>query len=185
MASAPVLAAPVLAPPPASVPLEEVKAYLRIVGSEEDALLAGFVRSAGAACEDFTRLALIERAVEERVAARAGWVRLAQTPVRAILGMSLLGGDGAATALAAGAFSVDIDAAGDGWVRMTSGGSGGPYVVAYRAGLGADWNGVPEALRLGIVRLAAHFFQHRGAEGAAPPAAVTALWLPYRRLRLS
>jgi hypothetical protein len=46
---------------------------------------------------------------------------------------------------------------------------------------------LPAALRHGILRLAAHFYTHRASEGAPggePPAAVTALWRPYRRLRL-
>jgi hypothetical protein len=33
----------------------------------------------------------------------------------------------------------------------------------------------------GVVLLAAHLFEHRG-DGATPPAAVAALWRPYRRL---
>ena len=58
-------------------------------------------------------------------------------------------------------------------------------LVRYGAGRAHDWNGVPEPLRHGIVRMAAHLYTHRdGEDGGAPPAAVTALWLPYRRLRL-
>jgi uncharacterized phiE125 gp8 family phage protein len=57
--------------------------------------------------------------------------------------------------------------------------------VHYRAGLAAGWNGVAEPLRQGVVRMAAHLYAHRdAADGRGPPAAVTALWLPYRRLRL-
>jgi uncharacterized phiE125 gp8 family phage protein len=49
-----------------------------------------------------------------------------------------------------------------------------------------DWTGLPEALRQGVVRLAAHFYTHRtAAEDEGPPAAVTALWRPWRRMRLS
>jgi uncharacterized phiE125 gp8 family phage protein len=43
-----------LAEAPAPVALQEVKALLRIDGSAEDALIAGFVRSAAASCEAFT-----------------------------------------------------------------------------------------------------------------------------------
>jgi uncharacterized phiE125 gp8 family phage protein len=51
--------------------------------------------------------------------------------------------------------------------------------------MATDPNGLPEALRHGIVRLAAHLYSHRDeAEQAGPPAAVTALWRPWRRLRL-
>ena len=58
--------------------------------------------------------------------------------------------------------------------------------VAYRAGLAADWPSLPEALRQGAVRLVAHLHAHRDAgDDAGPPAAVAALWRPYRRMRLS
>ena len=57
--------------------------------------------------------------------------------------------------------------------------------VRYTAGLADEANGVPEAIRHGIVRLAAHLYQKREAhETAPPPATVTALWRPWRRLRL-
>jgi hypothetical protein len=47
------------------------------------------------------------------------------------------------------------------------------------------WSEVPEALRQGMVRLAAHLYAHRDREeGAGPPAAVTALWRLWRRLGL-
>jgi uncharacterized phiE125 gp8 family phage protein len=90
---------------------------------------------------------------------------------------------GAETPLPAGAYAVDIDAAGDGWVRVTGPGGAKRVRVAYRAGLAAEENGVPEPLRQGIVRLAAHLYGARD-QAAAPPAAVTALWRPWRRMRL-
>jgi uncharacterized phiE125 gp8 family phage protein len=173
-------------PTRAIVPVEELKAWLRIVGSEEDALLAALIRSATELCEQFTRLALIERDVEQTLPGRPVWSRLEQGPVRAILGVSALGADGEAAPLAAGDYALDVDAAGAGWVRVLRSGAAQRVLVRYRAGLGADWNGVPEALRHGVVRMAAHLYARRdGDDGAAPPAAVAALWLPYRKLRLA
>lgn len=174
-----------VAPPPLPVPLEQAKAYLRIAGSDEDALLAGLVRSAAELCEAFTGLALIEREVAETLPARPAWRRLALTPVRSILAITALGAEGGRSALASADYAVDIDASGDGWVRVLRGGEAGSVLVSYRAGQAADWNGIAEPLRQGIVRMAAHLYAHRDREdGAGPPAAVTALWLPYRRLRL-
>lgn len=172
-----------LQPPPPLVPVEQVKAYLRMAGSEEDALIAGLLRSATEYCEAFTRTVLIARDVEETVPARAAWTRLSLAPVQAITGVFRPGAGDEQEALPADSYAIDVDAAGAGWVR---GGAGtGRLLIRYRAGLAADWNGVAEPLRQGVVRLTAHFYAHRdGAEGGAPPAAVTALWLPYRRLRL-
>ena len=90
--------------------------------------------------------------------------------------------DGAAFALAADAYAIDIDAGGQGWLRVLAPGAAGRARVTYQAGLAADWAGVPAPLAQGVVLLAAHLFS--GAAGE-PPAAVTALWRPWRRLRLA
>ncbi len=177
----------------APVPLAEIKAYLRIGTSEEDALLAGLARGAADMCEAFTGRALLARPVEEVLPASASWTRLGAAPVRAIDGLASLAADGTATILPAEDYAIDIDAAGDGWVRLTGTGNTRRVRVSYSAGMATDPNGIPEALRHGIVRLAAHFYTHRDAAGpgsgpgpgaSGPPAAVTALWRPWRRLRL-
>lgn len=173
-------AAPVL-----PVGLAELKADARIGTSDEDALLAGFARAATDLCERFTGSLLIARAVTEIVPARAVWTRLGASPVRSIENVSAVGADGEAALLSPGAYAIDIDAAGEGWVRLTAARGEARLKVAYVAGLAADGNGVPEALRQGIVRLAVHSYARRdAAEPGAPPAAVTALWRPWRRLRL-
>ena len=48
-----------------------------------------------------------------------------------------------------------------------------------------DENGVPEPIRQGVLRLVAYLFTSRDGAGGDPPAAVTALWRPYRRMRLA
>jgi hypothetical protein len=57
--------------------------------------------------------------------------------------------------------------------------------VSGTAGIADDENSVPEPIRQGVLRLVAHLFMSRDGEGGQPPAAVTALWRPYRRLRLA
>jgi len=70
-------------------------------------------------------------------------------------------------------------------VRLLAGAAAKRIRVSYRAGMAADPNGLPEALRHGIVRLTAHLYGSRDrAEAQGPPASVTALWRPWRRLRL-
>lgn len=57
--------------------------------------------------------------------------------------------------------------------------------VTYRAGMAEAMGDLPDALRQGIVRLAADHYLARGSESATPPAVVSALWRPFRRMRLA
>lgn len=172
-------------PTPPAVTIEEAKAYLRIEGAAEDAVLDGLAIAATGLCEGFTGQALIAREVRETVPASPEWRRLARTPVRSISGVEGLPAEGAAFALPTDAYAIDIDANGDGWVRVVRPGAAGRAIVTYEAGMAAESGGVPEPLRQGIVRLVAHLFTHRdAADGGGPPAAVAALWRPWRRMRL-
>ncbi|MBH1998601.1 MAG: phage head-tail connector protein [Sphingomonadaceae bacterium] len=165
--------------------MAELKAYLRIERDEEDAVLAGLLRGAATLCEQFVGQWLIVRAAQETVAGAGAWQRLAARPVVAIDGVEAVDAAGVAELLPVDAYAVDIDAAGEGWVRATRPMGGRLLAVDYRAGLASDMNGLPEALRHGIVRLAAEHFAARGSESAAPPAIVSALWRPFRRMRLA
>lgn len=170
----------ILPPALAPVAIDEAKAFLRVEGSTEDALIAGFIRAATGLAEAFTGQRLIVRDVIEGAATVATWQRLRAAPVVSITGI-----DGSTGPLPGTAFETDIDLAGNGWVRIIDPGGATRVTVRYRAGLAADWNGIPEPLRQGIVRLVSHFYAHRDASDAGgPPAAVAALWRPWRRLRL-
>ncbi|HYG48103.1 MAG TPA: hypothetical protein VD846_09195 [Allosphingosinicella sp.] len=163
------------------------KGYLRVERADEDGLIATLVAAAAELCERFTGQALLARGFTETMPASPAWQRLGRAPVRAILAVEALPAEGQAQMLASGAYGVDIDSAGDGWVRLTAAGDLRRIRVGYQAGLAAGWTDLPAALRHGIVRLAAHFYTSRAAEGpraSEPPAAVTALWRPFRRPRL-
>lgn len=167
------------------VALAELKAYLRISVSEEDALLAGLVRAAGELCEAFIGRALIERPVEEVVRALRCRTALGAGPVQGIDAVASLDEAGTATALASESFTTGVDAGGEGWVMLMTSLDTERLRVSYRAGMAPDWNGIPEMLRHGIIRLAAQYYLRRGeAEATEIPTAVTALWRPWRRLRL-
>ena len=112
-----------------------------------------------------------------------GWQRLRGAPVAAIAGLTGLPIGGAPFVVPVADYQVDIDAGGDGWVRVPSAGGAQRVAVSYTAGLAADWAGCPPALAQGLVMLVAHLFQHR-EDDAMPPAAVAALWRPFRNVRL-
>jgi uncharacterized phiE125 gp8 family phage protein len=167
--------------------LAEAKAYLRIDGSDEDAVLTTLAGVAIALCERFTGLALISAERSDVVpACSPEWQRLPATPVSAIASVATLNPAGAATALPVEAYAIDIDASGDGWVRLTAPPAASRVQVGYTAGLAADWPSLAEPLRQGVIRLVAHLYAHRdAADDSGPPSAVAALWRPYRRMRLA
>jgi uncharacterized phiE125 gp8 family phage protein len=168
----------------AAVSMAEAQAYARVETGEEEALLAGLVRTASALCESFVGQVLIARPFEETLPATGAWQRLSLTPVRTIDAVAALAADGSSEALVTGEYEIDIDSRGDGWVRVFCTREG-RLRVSGTAGLAIEPNGVPEPLRQGILRLIAHLFATRDGSGGEPPAAVTALWRPYRRMRLA
>lgn len=168
----------------ATVSIAEAQAYARVETGEEEALLAGLVRTASALCESFTGQVLVARPFEEMLPAGRNWQRLSLTPIRTIEEVALAWPDGSTTVLPAGEFAVDIDSRGDGWVRAASN-DARRLRIRGQAGLAVEPNDVPEPLRQGILRLVAHLFATRDGRVGEPPAAVSALWRPYRRMRLA
>ena len=163
------------------------KAYLRVERADEDVLIAGLVAAAAELCEAFTGRALLTRGFSETIMASRAWQRLGRAPVRAITSVEALPAEGPAQGLASAGYGIDIDSGGDGWVRLAVPLEARRIRVGYQAGTAAAWAELPAALRHGIVRLAAHFYANRTAQGPGPgepPAAVAALWRPFRRLRL-
>ena len=164
------------------------KGFLRVERADEDGLIGGLVGAAAELCEGFSGQALLARGFSETMPASRAWQRLSRTPVRTILSVEALPAEGPAQLLAIGGYAIDIDARGDGWVRLTEPGEARRIRVGYEPGVAGAWADLPAALRHGIVRLAAYLYTSRAAESGraadSPPAAVTALWRPYRRLRL-
>jgi uncharacterized phiE125 gp8 family phage protein len=92
-----------LAPP--AVTLAEAQAYVRVETGEEEAILAGLVRTATAMCEQFTGRVLLLREYTETLRASGDWQRLGLTPVRSVDTVEAIGEDGATTVLPAGAWT--------------------------------------------------------------------------------
>jgi uncharacterized phiE125 gp8 family phage protein len=187
------------------VSLAEAQAFARIETEDEEALLAGLIRTASALCEAFLGQVVIAREFEVSVPASSDWQRLSVTPVRSIDLIEAVGNNGSRTAMVADGYAIDIDSRGDGWVRLTrvplpeltavTALMGeerimpeclqlGYVSVSGTAGVALSENDVPEPIRQGVLRLVASLFAARDGDGGDIPAAVTALWRPYRRARL-
>lgn len=168
----------------APVALAEVKALLNISRDDDDAVLIGHLRSAATLCEQFTGLALLIRPHRETLDVARGWQTLGTAPVAAITDVQGIAADGTSFALASTAYAVDLVANGEGRVRVLDPGSASRIDVRFTAGMAASWSDLPEPLRQGIARLAAHGHLARDNGDAAPPAMVSALWRPWRRVRM-
>lgn len=167
--------------------LAELKQWLGITTAQDDAALTTLLRTALETCEDFTGLMPLQVACEEIVPVTSDWRWLATRPVQAVTQVEGIPAEGARFALAVSAYAIELDADGGARVRVTAPGAAGRVAVRFTAGLAPDWASLSEALRHGVLRLAAH--QHRERDNASagplPPVAVAALWRPWRRLRLT
>ena len=160
---------------PASVVADVAAAargYLRLADSVEAGLLARVAASAVLTAEAFCGEVLVRRDFVAVLPAAWGWQALPARPVVAI-GAVTAGG----VAIATDRYAVDIDADATGWIR-----AGAAVSVSYTAGLATSFDAMPAPVAQGVVALTAHLFEAR--DGATPPAAVAALWRPFRRLRL-
>ncbi len=171
-----------LGPSDRAAAVAEVKGALRVALADDDALIAAFAEAALGLAERFIGRVLILRAVTQHMPGSRAWQALGATPVMAITSVSAI--DGAAvTPLAVEDYAIDLDADANGWLRVTA--DPPPIVeVIYQAGWIASWPLIPAPVRQGVVLLAAHLYTERDA-GQPPPAAVTALWRPFRRLALA
>jgi len=179
----------VIITPPDLAPaaLAELKGWLAITTASEDQFLTGLLRAALETCEGFIGQVPLEAVCEEVLAADgAGRARTAR-PVQAVSGVEGIDAAGARFAIAPGDYLADLDAAGGAHLRLLRPGAAGRIAVRFVAGLAPDWGSLPESLRHGVVRLAADGYRRRDGEAAEahPPAAIAALWRPWRRMRLA
>ena len=178
-----IIAPPVLAP----AALAELKEWLAITTAGEDAALTALLLAALETCEAFTGLMPLEAACEEVLPADTCWRGLQTRPVQAVTGVQGIPPEGARFTLAPEDYAIDLDADGGAHVRIINQGAAGRVAVQFTAGLAADWAGLPDGLRHGVIRLAADAYRRRDGEaaGTQPPAAVAALWRPWRRMRVA
>jgi len=171
----------------AGAALDELKAWLGVSLSGEDAALTALLRAALETCEGFTGVMPLAAECEEVLPACAMWQTLATRPVQAVTAVEGIPAQGARFALAADDYAVELEAGGGALMRMTRPFAASRVAVRFTAGMAADWADLPDGLRHGALRLAAYHYRQRDGDAAklAPPVAVAALWRPWRRMRLA
>ncbi|MEM7667069.1 MAG: hypothetical protein AAF250_14520 [Pseudomonadota bacterium] len=166
--------------------LAEFKGWLGISRPNEDQMLVDLLGASLAMCEAFTGQAPIEQTVEERVPVKAGRYCLTSRPVRSLTNAELVAVNGERTSLSGLGHSFEFDAAGQAYAELKETMNGQAVAMQVIVGIAPDWSTMPRALRQGIVRLAAYYYRDRDqGQSAQPPASVTALWRPWRIMRLT
>ncbi|RDV07777.1 hypothetical protein DXH95_01130 [Sphingorhabdus pulchriflava] len=166
--------------------LEEARAYLRLEYEEEDASLGTVLLGAIGYAEAYLGQMLLRRNAREVLPASMRWQRLSVLPVSLVNSVTGIPAEGMPFALSSEAYKIEIDAHGEVWLRVTQPGSAGRVEVACMAGMAQTWAELPEAIRLGVLRLAAHLHLHRdNPDDPGPTEGVAALLRPWRRRRLA
>jgi len=173
-----------LLPGEAPVSLNEARCWLRLGATIDDAVVAGLVRAATSICEAFIGQWLIVRAGAEILSPTGGAFQPCARPIVGIDGVMLLSPGGGDVALDEDDYRTVIGRDGTARVTIEDLRDATRVRIAYRAGIAEGANGIPEAIRQGIVRMTQHLHDARDGAGAAPPAAIAALWQPWRRLTL-
>ncbi|HTI30995.1 MAG TPA: hypothetical protein VL405_02605 [Sphingomonas sp.] len=163
--------------------VDDARVFCRIDGNGEDAVLTELIAAGLAACEAFTGVPPVARGYRERFGMRGGWVVLSRYPVRAITGVSAVDDGAVGPVLAGTAYEADIDTCDRGRVRVIVPPGAPGIEVAYRAGLASEWASCPGSLRFGVLHFVAAAMAAR--DGRDLPERATALWRPYRAMRLA
>lgn len=167
--------------------LDELKDWLAITTPRDNASLTTLLRAALEMCEAFTGQMPLAALCEEVLPVDGCWQALTTRPVQAIDGIEGIPAEGERVTLAPADYAFELEADGSALVRVLQPGTATRVAVRFTAGMAAEWAELPEGVRHGIVRLAAHHYRQRDldAVAAVPPAAVAALWRPWRRMHLT
>ena len=166
-------------------PLAELKQWLAITTDGEDDLLVDLLAASHALCERFTGLVAFKCEVRETFAADSLAFRLSAGPVWGFLDAAAVTTVLDRRLLDASDYRFDREGADGGRVTLVASLEEPQVELRYYAGYSDDWSRIADGLRQGIIRFAAHQYRERDSAAAdGPPAAVAALWRPYRRMRL-
>lgn len=174
-----------ISPPMAEpVTLAELKEHLKIDGAAEDAVIAGLGVAARQLIEARYRVALLPQIWRFALdcAAEAPIV----IPLSPVASIDAVGVTRSGVTETLSPISYEAQAGNVGRVRLKSAVAGGDgfdrVVISFTAGW-PDAASVPDALKLAIKIVAAHYYENREGEPTGP-AALGAILAPYRQVRL-
>ena len=169
----------------AATALAELKQWLAITTTHDDALLGHLIASAHSMCQRFTGIFPLQTTVAETVMASSDWRELAGRPVMMVRGVVALSLYGVPRVLDPADFEIDQVRSGGIRFRLARPCAEPRIEIKYDAGMVSDWSQLDDGLRHGIIRYAADQYRQRDRpDNDKPPSAVSALWRPWREVRL-
>ena len=169
----------------AAAALAELKQWLAITTTQDDALLGQLIASAHSMCQRFTGIFPLQTTVAETVPASSEWRELSGRPVMMVRSVVALSLYGVPRVLDPADFAIDQVASGAVHFRLSRPCAEPRIEIKYDAGVVSDWSQLEDGLRHGMIRYAADQYRQRDrADNDKPPAAVSALWRPWREVRL-
>jgi uncharacterized phiE125 gp8 family phage protein len=165
-----------LVTPPAAAPVSvvEVRAQCRVTDASEDALLAGYIRSATDLVEGMTNTRLISQTWSWSIDSFPCWkheyLRLPLAPAQSVTEITYLDTIGLERVLDSSVYMLRRErlllAPGKTWPSTWHGVD--VITITFVAGFGPDHNSVPEALRQAVMMLASYWYSQREAASIGP-----------------
>ena len=158
-----------------NMPISLAEAAEYLVDVTEDAALAALVRQTVMLAESFIGGPLISRqftATADTFSSKT--IVITKQPVRSIDSIKYYDADGVQQTISAADYHVVlgnhlhpariVPAVGKSWPSTWT--LPGAVLITFTAGWGTTWNDVPEDLRAAVLRMMAHFHEHRGDDDA-------------------
>jgi len=175
----------ITAPTSTPVSVAEVKAWLRVDGTDEDSLITALIEAATGMIEQITGLAIMAQTWELVLDSFADSILLPKGPVTGITSVSYYDPDSALQTLGSSNYALDavsspqwlVRAADASWPAIASGVNN--VIIRFTAAVtvAADL----ASLKTAILMLVAHWHGNREAAGDGIPPGVSALLVNHRR----
>lgn len=179
------------------VTVQEVKDNLRVTDTDEDSLIAGLITSARMIVEQITRRSLINKTYDLYLDAfpASEVIELPFPPLSSVTSVKYYDQDNQLQTLGASNYQTDNRSAPgrivlteDGAWPLTEGDKVNAVEIRFIAGYGASAAAVPNPIRLAIIHLVSHWFEHREPYSQASvskiPVTFENILMPYRFLRM-
>lgn len=170
--------------------LGDLKSWLGITRPNEDDQLLDLLHSALSTCEAFTGQAPLAQIVEERVPVHRTKTLLNSRPVATFVAAEAIGQDGNRNPVDQESYDFELQSDSRASFNLHHDVEGKAIGVQLRAGIAENWSDVPGPLKQGMIRLCAFHYRERDRAGETksapvPPASISALWRPWRSVRIA